>query len=73
MPFQLSYQQLVHPDHHGGDHHVELTLTKSEHTKLMRNIRNEKGYRFKSEHIHGGSLLRKLKKTFHKVVNVGKK
>jgi hypothetical protein len=44
--FQLSFAQLAHPDGHHRDHHCELHLTPAAHKKLLRNVKNEKGFRF---------------------------
>jgi hypothetical protein len=60
--FQVSYQQLNDPDHTHGDHHCEIHIPKKEYTKLQRNIRQQKGFRFKAEHILGGGLFDIIKK-----------
>ncbi len=53
--FQVTYQQLN--DDKQNDHHVELLLEKKEYTKLQRNLRQRKGFRFNPAKIVGGSGL----------------
>jgi hypothetical protein len=55
QPFQVSYQQLNQD--RPADHHVEIELPKPELTKLNRNLRNGKGFRFNPNKIIGGGLL----------------
>ena len=58
QPFQLSAQQLKAADKNiGKKFHVELHLPKHHHTKLMRNVRADKGFRFNKDNIAGGDLL----------------
>jgi len=44
QPFQVTYQQLN--GNRLADHHVEIHLEKKDFTKLQRNMRNKKGFRF---------------------------
>ena len=58
QPFQLSAQQLKAADKKvGKKFHVELHMPKHHHTKLMRNVRADKGFRFNKDNIAGGDLL----------------
>ena len=54
-PFQVTYQQLNH--NRPADHRVQIELTKPEMTKLNRNIRNQKGFRFNPNKIVGSGLF----------------
>ena len=56
--FQLSSSQLSQSH---GKHHVEITLHKHHHKKLLENVRKHKGFRFTPETIAGGSILSVLK------------
>jgi len=63
-PFQVTYQQLNGDK--PADHRVEIQLEKKEMTKLNRNIRNQKGFRFNPSKIIGSGL-------FSNALNIGKK
>jgi hypothetical protein len=63
-PFQVTYQQLN--SDRAADHHVEIQLDKKEMTKLNRNLRNGKGFRFNPTKIIGSGL-------FSSALNFGKK
>jgi hypothetical protein len=54
QPFQCTFQQLN--NNKKAAHFVQLTLEKKEFTKLQRNRRNEKGFRFKPDKIIGGMI-----------------
>ena len=54
-PFQVTYQQLN--GDRPADHRVEIQLEKKEMTKLNRNIRNLKGFRFNPNKIIGSGLF----------------
>ena len=54
-PFQVTHQQLN--GDRPADHHVEIQLEKKELTRLNRNLRNGKGYRFNPNKIIGGGLF----------------
>jgi hypothetical protein len=54
-PFQVSFQQLN--QNKPADHHVEIELPKPELTKLNRNLRNGKGFRFNPNKIIGSGLF----------------
>jgi hypothetical protein len=63
-PFQVTFQQLN--GDRPADHRVQIELEKKEMTKLNRNIRNQKGFRFNPTKIIGGGL-------FDTALNIGKK
>jgi hypothetical protein len=71
--FQASYQQINEKSHSHGNHKVIIKLTKKGYSKLLRNIKNQKGYRFMPDQITGGSLLEKLKNGVKSVGNFAKK
>ena len=54
-PFQVSFQQLN--GNKPADHHVQIYLDKKEHTKLQRNLRSKKGFRFGPQKILGHGLF----------------
>jgi hypothetical protein len=54
-PFQVSFQQLN--GNKPADHHVQIYLDKKEHTKLQRNLRSKKGFRFGPQRILGHGLF----------------
>ena len=55
--FQLSHKQL---ETKTGKHHVEIHLSKAHHNKLLRNVKENKGFRFTPEIVLGGSFLKSL-------------
>ena len=56
--FQLTPSQLGHLDKQTGKkHHVEILLSKPNYAKLLRNFRQNKGFRFTRDIIQGGSFL----------------
>ena len=56
--FQLTPNQLGHLDKQTGKkHHVEILLSKPNYAKLLRNVRQNKGFRFTRDIIQGGSFL----------------
>jgi hypothetical protein len=54
-PFQVSFQQLN--GNKPADHHVSISLEKKDYTKLQRNMRNKKGFRFSPQRITGHGLF----------------
>ena len=54
-PFQVSFQQLN--GNKPANHHVKFVLNKKEYTKLQRNIRNGKGFRFSPHKMNGNGFL----------------
>jgi ribosomal protein S6E (S10) len=52
--FQLSAAQLQSDD---GDHHVEIEMLPKHQKEMLKNVSNNKGYRFSSNKIVGGSIL----------------
>ena len=63
-PFQVTHQQLN--SDRPADHHDEIELPKPEMTKLNRNLKNGKGFRFNPSKIIGLGL-------FSRALNIGKK
>ena len=63
--FQLSSHQLQAGT---GKHHVEIEMTSKNHKELLRNVAKNKGYRFSSEKIVGGSIFGKVLKSVAKSV-----
>ena len=63
-PFQVTFQQLN--GDRPADHRVQIELEKKEMTKLNRNIRNQKGFRFNPTKIIGSGL-------FSQALNIGRK
>ena len=55
--FQLSNKQL---ETKSGKHHVEIHLSGQHYHKLLRNVKENKGFRFTPEIVLGGSLLGSL-------------
>jgi hypothetical protein len=55
QPFQVTYQQLN--GNRPADHHVEIHLEKKDLTKLQRNMRNKKGFRFSPKNVLASGLL----------------
>jgi hypothetical protein len=62
--FQLSASQLQSGT---GKFHVEIEMTTKNHKELLRNVSKNKGYRFTSAKVVGGSILGNIAK------NIGKK
>ena len=63
--FQLSATQL---NAGTGKFHVEIEMTSKNHKQLLRNVSKNKGYRFTSEKIVGGSIFGKVLKSVAKAV-----
>ena len=58
QPFQVKVEQLknIHTQT-SAKHHVEIMLNKKHYGKLLRNVRQNKGFRFTPEIIQGGDIL----------------